>query len=88
MLAESCPTLPGRRELTIMKMADHMRRFSMPPPGFAVANHAGAGLASNPPAQPSPKTTLAQIYALAQQRAMAAVQLRQWNSLVRQLFDQ
>jgi hypothetical protein len=72
-----------RRNVSVMKMADHIRRFSMPPPGFVATNQAATGMA----AQPVAKMTLAQIYALAQQRAVEAVHRRQWNSLVRRLFD-
>jgi hypothetical protein len=71
-----------------MKMADHMRRFSMPPPGFTATAPSVAGLASNQNILPSPKNSLAQIYALALQRAIASVQQRQWNSLVKQWFGQ
>jgi hypothetical protein len=70
-----------------MKMVDHMRRFSIPPPGFTAAS----GLAKGPVAhQPMPApalTTLAQVYAMAHQEAVATVQQRQLDLLCKQLFD-
>ncbi|HZZ27755.1 MAG TPA: hypothetical protein VFE46_07070 [Pirellulales bacterium] len=72
-----------------MKMTKHMRRFSMPPPGFTVANHGGLAAAkkSSPPVQTAPLATLAQIYASAREQALATVQRRQWDALCDRLFN-
>ena len=77
-----------------MNLANHKRRFSMPPPGFVAAPSSTAGLtsnktgpASNKNALPPQNTSLAQLYALAREQAVAAVEQRQWNLLVKQLFD-
>jgi hypothetical protein len=70
-----------------MKMADHQRRFSMPPPGFVAASSGAMGLSPTKPIPSSPTSTLAQIYNLAQQQAIETIQRRQWDALVERLFD-
>ena len=70
-----------------MKMSDHMRRFSMPPPGFVAANAGMLGKTSNKSAPTSPASTLAQIYSLAHQQAIETVNRRQWDELVDRLFN-
>jgi hypothetical protein len=72
-----------------MKMAEHIRRFSMPPPGFTMANSGVAQATSRSPqkAQATPLTTLAQIYADARQQAQLTVQRRQWDALCDRLFN-
>ena len=77
---------PTSRKFAGMKMSDHIRRFSMPPPGFVAAS-GGIGLASHKPAPASPMSSLAQIYALAQQQAIESVRQRQWDILLKRLFD-
>lgn len=75
-----------------MNLANHKRRFTMPPPGFVAAPSSTAGLASNKApvnqnALPPQKASLAQLYAMARDQAVAAVEQRQWDLLVKQLFD-
>jgi hypothetical protein len=70
-----------------MKMPDHIRRFSLPPPGFVVANTGAINPAAPKPAPASPISSLAQIYALAQQQAIESVRRRQWDFIVKRLFD-
>jgi hypothetical protein len=71
-----------------MKMANHIRRFSMPPPGFTVAgNRAPSKAIPAPPQYASPITTLAQIYQTAQRQAAEAVQRRQFDNLLDRLFN-
>jgi hypothetical protein len=70
-----------------MKMADHIRRFSMPPPGFVAASSGAGGPPSTKPIPASPMSTLAQIYSIAQQQAIKSVRQRQWDILFKQLFD-
>ena len=73
-------------------MTNRMRRFSVP----AVSNVAAvSGLpgaighlqSQVPQAIPAGSSGLAQIYALAQQQAIATVQERRWNLLLRQLLE-
>jgi hypothetical protein len=73
--------------LASMKMADHIRRFSMPPPGFVATSSAAAAPPSTKPIPASPMSSLAQIYSLAQQQAIQSVRQRQWDILFKQLFD-
>ncbi len=70
-----------------MKMPEHMRRFSMPPPGFVAANAGALGKAQSKPAVTSPLSTLAQIYNLAHQQAVETVHQRQFNELMDRLFN-
>lgn len=77
-----------------MNLANHKQRFTMPPPGFVAAPSNTAGLASNKtgpvPNQnslPPQNASLAQLYAMARDQAVAAVEQRQWNLLVKQLFN-
>jgi hypothetical protein len=82
------------REFSDMNLANHKRRFSMPPPGFVAAPSGAAGLASNKAgstpnknALPPQNASLAQIYAMAREQAVAAIEQRQWDLLFKQLFD-
>ena len=70
-------------------MSEHIRRFSMPPPGFTVANKMGANAADGPApsAQITPVTTLAQIYTQAREQALETVQRRHWDALCDRLFN-
>ncbi len=70
-----------------MKLPEHMRRFSMPPPGFVAANAGALGKAENKPTVTSPLSTLAQIYNLAHQQAVETVHRRQWDELLDRLFN-
>jgi hypothetical protein len=70
-----------------MKMENHARRFSMPPPGFVAANAGALRKMPSKPATTSPASTLAQIYDLARQQAVETVHRRQWNELVDRLFN-
>jgi hypothetical protein len=70
-------------------MINHAKRFSMPPPGFTATGggrRADAAAAAAPAPMSAP-TTLAQIYALAHQRAAAAVEDRKWHLLLDKLMQ-
>ena len=69
-------------------MINHAKRFSLPPPGFTATGAGIRGDRSNLASQTAPPgpTTLAQIYALAHQRAAAAVEDRKWHELFEKLM--
>jgi hypothetical protein len=65
-------------------MINHAKRFSIPPPGFTAA---GSGRRADAAASAAPAPmTLAQIYAIAHQRAAAAVEDRKWHLLLDKLL--
>ncbi|HTQ37446.1 MAG TPA: hypothetical protein VMJ32_00360 [Pirellulales bacterium] len=72
-----------------MKMTEHQRRFSMPPPGFTVAHKhaASAAVATTPLSPASSLTTLAQIYTQARDQALLTVQRRRFDALCDRLFN-
>jgi hypothetical protein len=71
----------------IMNKPEHLRRFSMPPPGFVAANAGAMGKAPSKPVIAPQPSTLAQIYNLAHQQAVETVHQRQFNELVDRLFN-
>ncbi len=69
-------------------MTNRMRRFSMPAGDnvAAVPGTVGHAQLQDSPAAPA-INGLAQIYALAHQRAVATVENERWNRLLRQLLE-